>query len=424
MEEFDRKLFDYFKENNTVPNKISDAIFDVDLKNKVNTKSKETIKLDINTFTRNIILTLLSIFALTGGIAFAANHFWNFFRLGKGIDTAVENGYIYSPIDNYERIKASGVETSIQDFLMDDQNISTNFSFTFSNEVLENLDIENIKTIELRDLIITDENNVILYCANENALNRFCKTNNLNYKFMEFNENYFNCGLNSFLQSSSKNDMICLTYNIYSNNYPKSRKLKYEFHEIVLRENKEENSKGKIIEGNWSIDIEVPEKMYNRKDITYSVVDCSDENVEISTAKASDTGFEFGCTFKNIELPEEIKNIREEIKILSEKELTPEEMKELALKDMELDEPPVKKNYSEYLGETIENCTYIENNNNNKFLISTNPGRLQKGDFIDDDTGFVFYETFDLTKYDITNELTVHLKFYDKSITVKLRRNE
>lgn len=192
----------------------------------------------------------------------------------------------------------------------------------------------------------------------------------MKYKFAEFNESYFACGLNSFLQPSSENDILCLTYNIYSggleNNYPKSKNLKYKFHEIALIENEEQNSAKKVLEGDWEINIEVPEKMYNRQAINYKVIECSDENVLAMT--------------------------------------------------------PINSNYNPDCGETIEDCTYIENQNHEKFLISTNLGRIQKEEFINDDTVFVLYETFDLTKYNITDELTVHLKFYDKSISVKLKK--
>lgn len=389
-------------------------------------------KFDLKLLIKKIIISIMGLITLSGGLVFAKNYLSNKFGISNGIETAIENGYIYEKekkLDNIETINASEIQASIDEFLMDDQNISTNFSFKFNDELLENLNIDSVKRIELMDLIITDENNTILYCASEDALNEFCQINNLNYKFAEFNEMYLNCGLNSFLQPSSENDTICLTYNIYSGNlesgYPKSKSLKFKFHQIALIENYEEKSNNKILGGDWEINIEVPEKMYNRQTINYKVVECSDENIEISTAKVSDTGFEFGCTIKNVELPEELKLLREEMKSLSEKALSDEEMKELALKYMESDftTSPIKPNYNPNLGETIENCTYIENQNDEKFLISTNPGRLQKGELINDDTEYVLYETFDLTKYDITDELTVHLKFYDNSISIKLRKN-
>ena len=84
---------------------------------------------------------------------------------------------------------------------------------------------------------------------------------------------------------------------------------------------------------------------------------------------------------------------------------------------------PVILYYDSNFGETIEDCTYIENEKNEKFLASTNPGRKQKQLFINDDKDFVFYETFDLTKYNTTNELNLHLVIYDTLTTIKLQKN-
>lgn len=418
-----QKYYDNYDRYVTVPDNISYGIDRAMYNNKMN---------KVIILIKKIIITILGICTLTGGLVFAKEYIFKNFNLGKGVDTAVENGYIYTPekkVNDDERINGTGIQVYIEDFLMDDQNISTNFSFKFSDELLKKLNIEKIKRIELKDLILTDENNVILYCANEKALNEFCKNNNLNYKFSEFNENYFACGLNSFLQPNSSNDMVGLTYNIYlgdlENNYPKSKKLKYKFNEIALIENEEDNSNKKIMEGNWEINIEIPEKMYNRKNISYKVVECSNDNVEVTTAKVSDTGFEFGCIIRNVELPEDLRKLKEEIKDVSNKKISDEEKEKLTLKYRESDlaMPPINSNYNLDRGETIEDCSYIENQNYEKFLISTNPGRIQKEEFISNDTTFVLYETFDLTKYNITDELTVHLKFYNESISVKLRRN-
>lgn len=417
-----QNYYDNFDNYIKVPKNITDSIENIRYKNR---------KMSIKLLMKKIILTILGISTLTGGIVLAKNYIFKSFKLGNGIDTAVENGYVYYPEDdnNDERIDDVTVQSSIENFLMDDQNISTNFSFKFNNEFFKNANIDNIIKIELVDLIITDENNIILYCANENTLNEFCKTNNLNYKFSEFNENYFNCGLNSFLELPVTDNTIHLTYNIYSggleNSYPKSRNLKYKFHEIKLIENYEENLRNKVIQGDWEINVEVPEKMYNRHSINYKVAECSDKNVEISTAKISDTGFEFGCIIKNVELSEELKKLREEMKSLSTKSMSAEEREKIITRYMEseLTLPPINSFYYPEFGETIEDCTYIENQNNEKFPISSNPGRAQKEEFFDNDTTFVLYETFDITKYNATDELRINLKFYDKIITAKLVKN-
>ena len=179
--------------------------------------------------------------------------------------------------------------------------------------------------------------------------------------------------------------IINLTYNIYlgdiENSYPKSKYLKYKFHSIKLVENYEDQSNYKILEGNWEINVDVPEPMYNRNSITYKVLNCSDENIDIHTAKASDTGFEFGCTMYGVEIPEDIKRYKENI---SRKDITEEQRTEYLREYLESDVPliPIISDYYPEIGETIENCTYIENEKKQKFKISTNPGRRQKFQFL------------------------------------------
>lgn len=179
--------------------------------------------------------------------------------------------------------------------------------------------------------------------------------------------------------------------------------------------------KYKIVEGNWNIEVDVPEIMYNRNIITYKSTYCSDKNTEIITAKATKTGFEFGCIMRNVELPEDIKRYKENI---YRKDITEEQRRQYFKEYREARVPltPIISYYDIRFGETIEDCTYIENQKNEKFLIGTNPGRKQKQQFINERKDFVFYETFDLTQYDITNELKLHIMFYDKAINLTLHK--
>lgn len=410
-----QKYYDNYDNYVKVPDKISYSIENLKYDNKKN----------IILLIKRIIITILGIGTLTGGIVFAKGYIFKSFNLGKGIDTAVQNGYIH--VIEQEKINGTGTNISAIEFLMDDTNISTKFSFEFDEEIRKKLNIGNIKNIELSDLIITDENDIVLYCASEKVLEEFCQNNNLDYPSLKDTDRYFYSGLNRFLAPSSEEDIINLTYNIYLGalecNYPKSKHLKYQFHSIKLIENNESEDNYKVLEGDWEINIDVPEAMYNRSAITYKVISCSDENMDITTAKVSDTGFEFGCIMYDVEIPEEVKKYKENI---ARKDISEEQRKECLIEYLESDVPltPIIADYYPELGETIENCTYIENENNQKFKISTNPGRKQRCQFINGESDYSFYETFDLTKYDITNELKLHIVFYDKVITVTLQKND
>lgn len=417
IKEFDKliqKYYDNYDNYVKVPERISYSIENF----------KYSKKRNIILIIKKIIITILGIGTLTGGIVFAKEYIFKSFNLGKGIDTAVQNGYIHTI--NQEKINGSGTKISASEFLMDDTNISTKFTFEFEEELKEKLNIGNIKNIELSDLIITDENNIVLYCASEKVLEEFCKNNNLDYPSLKDTDRYFYGGLNRFLVPSSEEDIINLTYNIYLGgleyNYPKSKHLKYQFHSIKLIENNVSEDNYKILEGDWEFNIDVPEAMYNRSSITYKVINCSDENIDITTAKVSDTGFEFGCIMYNVEIPEEVKKYKENI---ARKDISAEQRKEYLIEYLESDVPltPIIADYYPEIGETIENCTYIENENNQKFKISSNPGRKQRCQFLNGNLDYSFYETFDLTKYDVTNQLKLQIVFYDKVTTITLQKN-
>ena len=152
-DEIDNLFFEYFENNTDTPNIIIDGIKTALYTEKSNYAITSLIK--------KIIITVLSIIGLCGGIAIAGDYIFKTFGLGKGIDTAAKNGYILQQdISAEKKVDETDTEITIKEFLMDDQNLSTKFSFKFNSNSLES---SNIKRIELKDLIITDENNVILY---------------------------------------------------------------------------------------------------------------------------------------------------------------------------------------------------------------------------------------------------------------------
>ena len=126
--------------------------------------------------------------------------------LGNGIDKAVDNGYIQTPNMNYIEsetvtsnensgvvIEGVKIDTKIKDFLMDDLNISTQFEIKINEDIDSVINLNNLKSIDLKDLIVTDENKKILFCMDRQIFGEYCKENNLSYEFTEFNENVYNC---------------------------------------------------------------------------------------------------------------------------------------------------------------------------------------------------------------------------------------
>lgn len=402
---------------------------------------------------RKLIAGLCGGFILISGVAFAANYdkIVETFFLGKGLDDAAQNGYIANPDMDYIESNTTAtdqitgitldninVNAKIEDFLMDDLNISTHFTFELDTKINETFDLDTLHHIELKDLIVTDEKNKILYCMDQETLENYCKENNLDEKYTEFNDNYYNCGLNAVIVNHDKeNGIINFTYNMYTGNanFPKSKKLNFKFTQIQLKREEWLENENSIVnlKGNWNIKLDVPEKMYNRQSIAYKVMSCENSDFQITNATLTDTGFEFGMIISNIEQPEQPQILKDLWKEYSDGKIDIDELNRRQNEDEE-----IKKAYQDYMlkqrepvatydweseveHKNIEKVTYVENEKGEKFESTMSPSRRADGNFIDGNK-YSFYETFGLTTYTATNKLKVRVLFKGKPYIVELEK--
>lgn len=429
----EKELLGKFKNSATILN----------FKNEIeNEKMRIKDRRFINLKNKGIVAVCTSLI-LVSGIVFAVNteKIKDHFRgLGNGIDSAIKQGYIYEPKENYNKSYASLdineienidniiVDSKIDTFLMDDYNISTEFNLKIDEKINEYVNLENIDSIILKDLIIRDEENRILFVGNDKvSFENYCKENNLNYTFGENNENYYNSGLNCFLYYNKEGKILKLMYNIYSDNYPKSKKLYYSFGKILIKENNSE--KTFLINGNWKIDLDVPEKMYNRTKEGYKILSCDNEDINVYSATVSDTGFEIGVIIKNLENPEfpnEIKKLQKEMKAqynnskdlnkaLNEKLYEPY-YAEMLMEYFRKIQPPIKV----WDNADDSKVSYVENANGKRFKSTESPSRNYKGEWLNDK--YNFYETFGMTKNDATDRIKVVLFFYGEPVTIELEK--
>lgn len=294
--------------------------------------------------------------------------------LGQGIENGIKNGYIENVEMDFNQFDNTGTQAKIENFFMDDLNLSINFSFKFDENSKVNLD--KLIDMELTGLIIRDEENRIIYNGtDEDEFKRYCKENNLSYKFNEFNENHMNCGLNAFI-NNKENNIVTLTYNIYSDNFPKSKKLYISLATVKMIEFENDTKNEYNLKGYWNTEIQVPEKMYNRTTDYYKVINCDNKDFEVYLAGVTDTGFEVG------------------VKV------------------------PTKINSSK---STISNeNSYVENENGQKFNHTLSLSRRYKNDYLEDE--FDYYETFEMTKYDATDKIKVVLNYYGAPVTIELEK--
>ena len=335
---------------------------------------------EVNIMKRKIIATACASLVLVSGIVFASNIInknKDDRGLGQGIETAIENGYIVNPEMHFINFDNKGTKIKIEDFLMDNSNLSIKFTLEF-DEVLNNtIDLEKIYHIELNDLIIRDEENRIIYAGHlPDRFKEYCIENNLNYEYAKFNENYINSGLNAYIDNKSENT-VNLIYNIYTeDNFPKSKKLYFSFKTVTLYMMPIEQGNTTQLTGEWYAEVDIPENMYSRTVESYKVVNCDNKNLNVYTAIATDTGFEIGVI-----MPE--------------------------------------KDGNKSVINKIE--SYIENENGDKFDFSSSVSRKVETEYLEGNS-YKFYETFEMTKYDATDKLKVILDYYGSTVTIRLEK--
>ncbi len=369
----------------------------------------------------------------------------------NGIETAIENDYIAEPNEDYlssnstlendaNTVVLDNMKTNIKidEFLMTNLNLSVNFNIELDKKISTFVDTKNLKNIELKDLIVTDDENRIIYTmTTKERFDEFCKLHNLPYVYGENNENYINCGVNTFIkEQNTETNQIILTYNIYGEELPKSKKLYFDFTKILLKEIKDDSiEKNTIITGDWKINVDVPEKMYNRETNSYKVVSCSNKDFHITNAEATDTGFEIGIIIDNMKRPKSETNwmfwldrkLKEELKegVISEDEVETRKYEILLsteFKEIYEQWNPIKDDKQKFgIKYNIEDISFVENENGEKFVKSMSARRKQDNNFIDGNK-FSYYETYELTKYDCTDKLKFQIIFKGSPVIIELEK--
>ena len=376
MDELDKYIESTVKKEIHTPIKFENSIKSAFSKNKKSIKTFNIYKI--------VSLTCACIIGLVGFVYAKdiKNIIQNFYNSSKGLDTAIENDYI-----NYtqaEYIDSNGTSVKVDNMLMDDYNLSMTFSLILNDSI----NVGEIGQITLQDMIITDEENRIIYCENEKAFNDYCQRNNLGYEYGKNNDNYINSGSNWYIKNRlEETNTTELIYNLYATTFPKSKKLFIHLTQIDI--SKQDAPENKLImNGDWNIELDVPEKFYNRESTIYTVKSVNDNTVNITDASVYDTCMKFAFnTFAeplyNENDPDDVKDKKHEERLAWMWELTK------AGKNMAEDE-------------------YVENSNGKIFYPTRSSDVDTRVDYLYD--GKISYlQTFNLTKYDMTDNLKVHL---------------
>jgi len=304
----------------------------------------------------SIILVLLVTTGFVYGMAIIVKNIKNLFgaNTSEGVYTAVKNGYVAEA--GIEIQKADGIEIGVGSFIMDDCNFAMNFNISID----EKHDITEFSTIEIEDLKIVDETGKIVF----------------NTRIPEFEtekmKDKIYMGAYSFFTTTEDNQNVTVSLSATGNPemFPRSKCLTVTFTKII--------TKNSQYQGNWKFEIEVPQEFYNREVILYRAVNCNDNGINMNEiiATVSNTAFK-------IFIPE----------------ITTDKV------DFELI----------YTGKNICDKVALQ-----KEYVQTSDGRkFEKAERSDGDGGYNislekdiiknYYQTFNLTKYDATDNITVYI---------------
>ncbi|MBR2290270.1 MAG: DUF4179 domain-containing protein [Clostridia bacterium] len=410
MNHFDKRLNDICKANIELP-----EWYQYTVRNTLREENKKTLKIGYRKISK-LLVASVSCLVLATTIVFAnykeiSNNIKNFFKENKGMDTAIENGYISKSDMNY--IDSNNVAVKIEDYLMDDFNLCFSLSIKFD----ESIDIASIEKIDFPDFLILDENKKVLYCNNKVILNEYINEENLNYQDYQNSDNFIGSGINTYVKDKDiEENSIKVIFNLFSNSFPKSRYLKFRFKTIEIK-----SAEQYSISGNWNLEMDIPEKFYNREAIVYKVRSCSDNRITVQEAAVYDTCMKlrfamtlYGDGVSKEEVLEERKKHNEELneiidRISSDGVYTAEESQEL------LDFTTI-----------FSDDDYVETSSGKTF--GPNRGGPDESGYSDGtNTGIIeFHQTYSLTKSDTTNYLKVHLKYLEngnwKDIVIELER--
>ena len=350
----------------------------------------------------NIIIKLISaisaFIAITAGVVFAKdiskwiNNIFNPETTSKGIIQMAENGYIQDT--NMDFIESNDISIKIHNILMDDYNLNV----VFEAETKENL--ENINYVEILDLIISDENSNIIFCNydRKDLYEEFCKKHNIEYSEKNMHNNHTDGGYQTEIIEKTDNSIKFL-YKMFSSNYPKSKKLIFNFKEINIAPSSlsiMNNENFEKLKGSWNIEIELQSEFYNRNAIIYSVKDESDKNnnVILEQAVGSYTEMHLQFTVKGLIEPYE----------------TTKESMDRLLEDNILANPKndIKAVLENENGKTIERVMLNREGNDGTTYHPSGDATV--------------YMTIPITKEDYTDNMKLYLTIKEKKITINLSK--
>ena len=353
---------------NSVKQKISISNF-LEEDNEVMKKSKHSIYRSVAVACCTVILMTGVVFGKDIG-TFIINLFG--YNASDGVQTAVDNGYLEKVETDF--IESDGIAFAVDSFLIDDYNLDINFKIKLSDKY----DSKIMLGATLQDLKIVDENGNIVFVTHELETEMAKADGTIGTE--NFKPHFWG-GYSMGGEEVAEDELMyhLVAYGSEEHKIANAKELNISFSKIYIKKDNNENIINTNYTGNWAFKVEVPEDMYNRENIIYKVKKCNDKNTKVGYAILSNTAFK-------IKIPETTTN-----KV-----------------DYEILHSDLPKSIFDKIALQKE---YVENSNGKRF----EPAARSDGDGgyslpAGEPNKIINYsQTFNLTKFDATDELKVHI---------------
>ena len=387
---------------------------------------------------QSTLMVTLCCLSLTG-MVFAkdiSTRIYNKYYTGKGIENAINEGYVEkiemgeqssnSTIKNEETgitIEDKETKVKVSELIMDDYSLSMTFEVTLSDDVKDIITANEVMDMYFPDIVVYDENNLVLYALDNQTLVEFSTKNDIAI------DKALGSGVNSFV-SESEGNTVKVIYNFHIGGdvaFPNCKEIHVDMNKIKISKNPEcaTGNEEITITGNWNFKVDVPEKMYNRESIQYVQKSTTNNYFNVEVATLYNTGMEITMKFKAedyLSIPEIDSIVSEELEFYwsLDKDDELRSLDILNYLERQARENPKYQELESQMMEVWNFEKYLTNSNGERFEFSTGPRENGEAKIVDG----IMTSTcmFDLTQYDATDEVTLHIEYSGKEADIILEK--
>lgn len=220
-----------------------------------------------------IVAVCIFAIAITSSIGFADNYLNFFNKSGTAtvkineIEMAIKDNYIQNVDMEYCKSKKIGVK--VDSISMDNTRLYIVLDFKFDKSLQENFD-----DLIIQDMLITDDNDDLIFCNKFKIYENYCNDNNIDIT----QKTIFKTSFKTNLIEKTHNTAKYIYYFNTEDSFPESKKININFHKLKLLNYSTNFSNNKVINGNWKIELNLEDSFYNKKSTIYTSENIDDMN--------------------------------------------------------------------------------------------------------------------------------------------------